>query len=174
MITCYDLSDGHEPVSYAELDFLKHLARYLPENPVVVNIGAADGLSTVAILEERPDAKIYSIDIEPCPQEFVNVEQAGLDSSRVVRILSRSQDVAWDKPPCDLLFVDGDHWGAAGDIEAWVKTGRVDGIVAFHDFQRNGCAPNNPGSVYEDVTAGMAGYECIGEAERLIAFRVGG
>ncbi len=39
-MNCYDLTDGHEPISRAEIDYLKELVRGLPPKPVIVNIGA--------------------------------------------------------------------------------------------------------------------------------------
>lgn len=167
----YDLTDGKEPVSHAEIDYLKELATSLPKDPVIVNIGAATGVSTCAFLEARSDCFIYSIDIKPCPEEFENLERCSLDRRKVVRLLGDSKVIGPKFPYlCDLLFVDGNHWDAGGDIEAWVKTGKVKGIVAFHDYMESP-PPNNPGSVYEHVNEGMAGYEEIGQAERVVAFR---
>jgi len=174
-MTSYDLTDGKEPVSWAEIDYLKELAVGLPPNPLIVNIGAATGVSTCAFLETRPDALIYSIDVDSCEQEFANARACGLDATRILRLLGDSKEFGSHFPlRCDLLFVDGDHWNAAGDIEAWVKTGRVKagGVVALHDYQEV-CAPNNPGSVYSDVQAScLMSYEKLGEVERVIAFRM--
>ena len=173
-----DLSDGKEPMSYAELDCLKSLAATLPESPTIVNIGAADGLSTMAFLEERADAFIFSVDVNECKQEFEHLEQGGHDLAHVVRLLGDSKQIGPTFPyQCDLLFIDGDHWGAGKDIEAWVITGKVraGGIVAFHDWQPDGCAPNNPGSVTEDVrewTKRHPEFEQVAEVERVIVFRV--
>ena len=170
----YDLTDGKEPVSHAEIDYLKELAWTLAKDPVIVNIGAATGVSTTAFLEERPDCFIYSVDIYPCEQEFANVTKCGQDRSRVVRLLGDSTEIGPEFPyQCDMLFIDGDHWNAKGDIEAWVETEKVrpGGIIAFHDYQEV-CAPNNPGSVYEHVNEGMVGYKKLGEVERVIAFRM--
>ena len=165
----YDLTDGKEPVSHAEIDYLKDLANMLPENPVIVNIGA--GVSTCAFLEARPDCFVHSVDVRPCPEEIENVGRCGLDKSRVLRWLGDSKVIGPKFPyECDLLFVDGDHWGVAADIEAWTGRMKPGGIMAFHDYQEV-CAPNNPGSVYEHVNEGMVGYEKIGEVERVIAFR---
>ncbi len=173
MITAYDLSDGREPLSYAEIDCLIDLARSLPPQPVIVNIGAATGVSTVAFLSARPDATIYSVDIDPCPQEYDNLARAGLDPHRVHRLLGRSQEIGPTFPgQCDLLFVDGDHWDAAGDIDAWIKTGKVKpgGWIAFHDYLPEP-PPNNPGCVYQHVNAGMVGYQRLWLVERIIVFR---
>lgn len=174
VVNSYDLSDGREPVSHKEIDYLKELAGSLPTDPLIINIGAATGVSTCAFLEARPDAFILSVDILECQQELDNVEACGLDRERVVRVLGDSKILG---PPCpyrcDMLFIDGDHWNAAADIESWVKTDKVKsgGIVAFHDYQEV-CPSNNPGAVYDHVNEGMKGYEQLGWVDRVIAFRV--
>jgi len=169
-MTSYDLTDGREPVSHAEIDYLKSLAWGLRENPVVVQIGAATGVFTVALLEERPGATLFSIDIEPCPEEFENVRKAGLDATRVIRLLGRSEEIGCHFPyQCDLLFVDGDHFGAAKDFRAWRDKVRPGGVVAFHDYME-ACPPNNPGCVYADVKECLTGIPPLGRAERVIAF----
>lgn len=167
-MTSYDLTDGKEPISHAEIDCLKKLARMLPEDPIIVNIGAATGVSTCAFLEERPDATVYSVDMLPCEQELDNVGRCGLDRTKVIRLLGDSKDIGPEFPHvCDLLFVDGDHWNAGGDIDAW--TGKVQGIVALHDYMEEPPS-NNPGSVYEQVNDRMKDPLC--RVERVIAFRV--
>jgi hypothetical protein len=70
-----------------------------------------------------------------------------------------------------MCFVDGNHWGAAKDIDAWRNKIRKGGIMVFHDYMRE-CPANNPGDVYAQVNERMEGYEVIGQIERLIAFRV--
>lgn len=169
----YDLTDGHEPMSYAEIDCLKALAGNLSNNPLIVNIGAADGVSTCAFLEARPGALIYSVDVEECPRELENVRRCGLNPFRIVRLLGRSEEIGMLFPyAIDLLFVDGGHFNAGNDIEAWLDKVRPGGIVAFHDYQEV-CPANNPGSVFADVNAKMGGYARIGDVvDRVIAFRV--
>jgi predicted O-methyltransferase YrrM len=177
VLSARDLTDGKEPMSYAEIECLKKLARGLPENPVIVNIGAATGVSTLAFLEERHDCFIYSVDIYPCEEELKHVREGGHDPKKVVRLLGDSKIIGPKFPyQCDLLFIDGDHWGAGADITAWVERKKVKpgGIIAFHDWQPGGCAPNNPGSATEDVIAWReeAQYEQLAEVERVIAFRM--
>jgi predicted O-methyltransferase YrrM len=177
MLSARDLTDGKEPMSYAEIECLKKLARMLPDNPTIVNIGADRGVSTLAFLEERPDCFIFSVDVLPCKEELENVRKGGHDHRKVVRLLGDSKVLGPKFPyQCDMLFIDGDHWGAGKDIEAWVDTNKVKsgGVIALHDWQPGGCAPNNPGSVTEDVIEWRerAEYEQIAEVERVIAFRM--
>lgn len=170
----YDLTDGHEPMSHAEIDCLKALVRLLPDEPLIVNIGAADGVSTCAFLEEQPGALIYSVDVEPCPQEFENARRCGLDASRIMRLLGRSEEIGVHFPYLiDLLFVDGGHFNAGNDIDAWLHMVRTGGIVAFHDYMAEP-PPNNPGTVYQDIEdrAMLYRYAVIDRVDRVIAFRV--
>lgn len=169
-ITAYSLSDGKEPMSHAEIAFLEQLADLMPTAPLIVNIGAADGLSTITFLTRRPEGVIYSVDVDPCPQEFENVRRAELDSRRVIRLLGRSEEIGCHFPyQIDLLFIDGGHFNAANDIRAWVDKVRFGGVIAFHDYMEDPPA-NNPGSVYQDVQALMDDYAHIGRAERTVAF----
>jgi predicted O-methyltransferase YrrM len=177
-LTAKDLTDGHEPMSHAEVDCLKELADTLPLHPLIVNIGADVGVSTLAFLEARPDCIIFSIDVLPCEQELEHVRQGGHTGRRVIRVLGDSKEIGPAFPyQADLLFIDGDHWGAGKDIEAWVYTGKVkpDGIVAFHDYIVPPNPENNPGCVYDDVNRWADShpeYRQIAWVDRVIAFRV--
>ena len=173
----YDLTDGKEPVSWAEIDYLEELAATLPPQPLIVNIGAATGVSTCAFLEARPDCVIYSVDVEPCFAEKENVAACGLDAKRVIRLLGDSVEYGPRFPyPIDLLFIDGNHWGAGKDLAAWVDTGKVKpgGVIAMHDCMVEPPA-NNPGSVYADMKAWRDAnphFEQLGWVDRVIAFRM--
>jgi len=175
----HDLAgDDPNPMSHAEVDELKRLVG--KENlkfidPVIINIGAERGTSTLAMLEERPDAYIFSIDIDARPGEIANVRRAGLDARRVVRILCRSQEVGELWPFwVSFVWVDGDHSydGIKGDIESWWPRVRPRGIIAFHDYFEGEPPANNPSGAGQAVRELMIGnYELISEIERIRAFR---
>lgn len=176
-MTPYDLTDSHEPVSWDEIDYLKQLAATLPPGPRIVNIGAATGVSTCTFLEARPDCVVYSIDIAECPQEKANVIACGLDAALLIQLCQDSVELGPIFPyKCDLLFIDGNHWGAGADLHAWVDTGKVKpgGILALHDCMVEP-PPENPGSVYSDLMAWHAQHEDfiqLGWVDRVMAFRV--
>jgi predicted O-methyltransferase YrrM len=90
MYKSYALTDGQEPISHNEIDYLAELALMLPDKPTIVNIGAWVGVSTCTFLQAKPDCIIYSIDVNPCNAEFENARKLGLDSSRIIRILGDS------------------------------------------------------------------------------------
>lgn len=181
-LTSYDLCGPNpNPMTHAEVDGLKWLARTLPINPIIINIGAERGTSTLAMLEERSDAIIYSVDIGECPGEFANLRAAELDVSRVIRVLGRSQEVGinWEIM-ADMIFVDGDHSeaGVAGDIMAWKDKIKPDGILAFHDYIPEPIPPEIKGRVIYAVSRliesdnPVMNFEEILWIERLKAFRL--
>jgi predicted O-methyltransferase YrrM len=163
-------------MTFAEIDCLAILAYGPPAQPVIVNIGAADGLSTVTFLEARSTAVVFSCDIGACECEIENVRTAGLDTTRVIRLLGRSQDVGLHFPyQCDLLFVDGGHDYASvkGDILAWLPRVKPGGVFAFHDYILGEKPENNPAEVDQAVNELVIGsYEEVMRVDRIIAFRM--
>lgn len=169
----YELTDGHEPISHAEIDYLAELAKTLPPEPLIINIGAYIGVSTCTFMEARPDCIIFSVDVEECELEFSNAASFGFDLTRLKRVLCDSKLAGKSFPyEVDMVFVDGDHWTSGEDALAWRDKIKSGGIIAFHDYQPVPAA-NNPGSVYQDINEVMAGYEQIGYVvDRIIAFRI--
>lgn len=181
MISSYDLcGPDPTPVECDEVTAIKELTRMLPINPVVINIGAERGISTLAILEERPDVSIFSVDIGICEGETNNIIAAGLDRGRVVRILGRSQDVdTSDFPKVDMVFVDGDHsyLGVKGDILNWFHLIKPGGIAAFHDYIPEPIPAHIHGRAayaIDEWRNSFSTEKCqfIMQVRRLIAFRV--
>lgn len=141
--TAYELSDWQGYLTRPEIDFLKELARELPESPVIINIGAGAGTSTLSFLEEREDAVVFSVDIkadesEVTTNEHLRLSEVSLDkANRAIRIWGDSKIVGKAWPYfVDMVFVDGDHSkeGVYGDIVAWYPKIKIGGIIAFHDY----------------------------------------
>lgn len=171
-ITSYQIAAQHGMMSRSEIDLLKQSAIQLPDNPVVVNIGAGAGTSVLAILETRPDAFIFSVDKKPVPLEHQVLAQAKLlKLNRVWRVIGDSSRVGKHWPyPIDLCFVDGAHHDEAvkADIRAWkphVKRGT--GFMLFHDYKH----PNIP-SMVAIVDRAMTREQRMGEARYLVCFRL--
>jgi predicted O-methyltransferase YrrM len=141
----FGLSDWQRYLTHAEINALKDAARALPANPLVVNIGAGAGTATLAILEERADALIFSIDLrtneaEYATNEHLRLKETGWDQrGNVIRVWGDSHLVGkcW-RFPIDLLIVDGDHSleGVRGDVELWLPFLKADGYIALHDYGR--------------------------------------
>ncbi len=175
----YDLAGPDpNPMTVAEVDELKRLVSInvlKPVYPNIVNIGAERGTSTLAMLEERNDATIFSIDVNPSEGEFENLAKAGFKVPRVIRLLGRSQDIGNCWPFfVEFVWVDGDHSyaGVAGDIYHWLPKIRPKGIIAFHDYFEGEPPTHNPSGAGRAVREKMmTKYELISEVERIRAFR---
>lgn len=160
-----------------ELDAIKQLARGLPRDPLVVSIGAGAGTVDLGILEERPDALIFSIDVKTNEDEIntnahLRLQEAGYgETGHVIRIWGASQIVGkrW-RFPADLIVVDGDHTaaGLGGDIAVWLPQVRTGGIIAFHDYTRQHWPDVKP-----LVDRTFAGKLPLLWVDTLIAFQVG-
>lgn len=172
--TSYDLAGPDpNPMTVDEVKYLKELVRWA-QPKIIINIGAERGTSTLAMLEEVPNATIYSIDISPCEAEFENLAKAGFDADRVIRLLGRSQSIgkAWTYE-VDFIWIDGDHSYEAvrADIEAWFPHLKHEGIIAFHDYFEGDPPAHNPSGAGRAVRETMGSYELVLSYERIRAFK---
>src|SRR3990172_2796206 len=158
-MTARRLAQWQGYLSLPELEYLQSLARDLPPNPVIVNLGAGAGTSTFAFLEARPDAVVFSVDLllresETTTNEHLRLAEAPPDiAARCIKIWGDSQRVGKAWPGyVDMVFVDADHSydGCKGDILAWRD--KCDAL-AFHDYG----SPHWPG-VADAVNELMAGW----------------
>lgn len=170
MLRAENIAMEYGMMSPEEVRLLKRMVRELPINPIIVNIGAGFGTSAAAMLEERSDAFIFSVDREEKPVERTNLIKCGLDFTRCVRILGVSWDVGKHFPiQIPALFVDGGHSHTAitKDIKAWFPKVQSGGLVFFHDYNHSK-APD----VTTVVNSRMAGItQILGEERYLIAYR---
>lgn len=163
-----DTAEDFGYLTVEEVDFLKELARDLPPNPTIVNIGAGAGTSGLTFREARPDAALYTIDISPDgPLGGLEGERNAFDKTDYdypIQILGNSREVEWGEP-IDLLFIDGDHTeeGIRGDINNFCPYTE---LVAVHDYEYAKWDEVKPA-----VDELLADWEVIGKANRIIALR---
>ncbi len=139
----------------AEGRLLFALAAGVPGEGAVVEIGSAEGKSTIWMASGLKAAartgKLYAID----PHEsylgrdnthdgFVgNMERAGVEDVVVgMAMTSEQASRGWDRP-VRLLFVDGDHSyeSVRLDCELWSRHLIGGGVIAFHDCLRANTGP---------------------------------
>ena len=138
----YDIAETFGQMSKREVALLKACALSLPDDAIIVNIGAGFGTSAAAMLEEKPNSLIFSVDKFKRTEEKDNLIKCGLDHLRVVRILGNSSDIGrvWFID-LDLLFVDGGHSREVvqDDINLWTPFVKFGGFILFHDYNHRNC-----------------------------------
>lgn len=165
----YRLARGIGYLSVDEVSFIKKIARILPAQATVVNIGAGSGTSIIAILEDRPDVEVWSVDISNTNGVSQFEEAKVID--RIAPLIGDSKAIDYPGPAIHLLFVDGGHLQdeIRGDIAAWIPRMDEHGIVMYHDYG----SPHWPAVQSEvDAWAAASGAFPIGLSDTLIAFQV--
>ena len=173
MNSSYLCGPNPAPMSCPEVRALKQVINMLPKNPIIIQIGAYIGLSTMAMLEANPDTFIFSIDIKPHREERDNLIMAGLPYKQSVRVLGDSSEIGKHWPiKCDLLFIDGDHRYPAvkADIGTWVPKVKKSSLVAFHDYIEPPYTTQSRVQIAVDEE--MTGFDEVLFVDRLKVFRV--
>lgn len=117
----FTIVPGQNPPWHADLRHiyaLHDLARHLPQNGRIVEVGSFRGASTVAFIEAinlRPD---LSLDIyEPRPTEELRYAVSRCEYPGKINIFPRPLDADLGGVQTDLVFIDADHgWPAFRDL----------------------------------------------------------
>lgn len=135
-----------------DLKTLELLARRVPENGLIVEIGSYLGRSSWTLAKScHPSVKVVCIDIwsdEWKPRDHPSSEEYSMDTflknvedcPNIEAIRSGSTDVDWpENRKADLVFIDADHTSPQVDldIEFWAKRVKSTGTLAGHDFDVN-------------------------------------
>jgi len=133
----------------SELRALHRLASCLPSDAVVVEIGSAQGRSTLVLAQALCDGnggEVFAIDPlvhnEAIPSAQAhnetalrkNIALSGLTNIEIIKDFS--SDVGqWFDRPIDLLFIDGDHRydRVKADFDIFEPKVVDGGIIAMHD-----------------------------------------
>lgn len=136
-----------------EIKYRAHLNKLLPSNPIVAELGCAEGYFTTDMLN-WPVAHMYMVDYWnhiPTQTGDGNFEQTWHDknyASAMKRVepfkdkVTVLRGITWlmaNKVPdgtLDLLYLDACHSYdcVRNDLNAWVSKVKVGGVVAFHDY----------------------------------------
>lgn len=194
-LTALDIQAAHYYLYPAEVPALQALVLSLPENPVVINVGAGFGTSGVAMLECRQDVTLTTFDIEdgPSPTGSLETERNAMKNAELDHMLGvnwfqvvSDSAVAGDKwdsnAPVDMVFIDADHSYEAckRDILAWLPKIKSGGIIAIHDYGKSQVRFNMNGPIpdpFPGVDAAVnelllwKTFPVVLRIESLIAFR---
>jgi predicted O-methyltransferase YrrM len=141
---------------------------------VIVEIGSAfGGSSTVFLLNKNQDTKLYSID------PFVKDSKGGFEADKkscnfaveaALKSKNKSQAIHdwkliddysfnvvknWHKK-IDILFIDGSHFynDVRSDFEQWARFVNKDGIILFHDSQKDNFQTDKKDKIFSRGWAG--------------------
>lgn len=127
-----------------ELFLIQAIVQSLPENAVVVQIGAGVGTASLGMVEMKPTIQAYTVDIsEGGPFGGLENERNAFYNTGLPlphQILGNSQECWKDWPkdrPIDLLLIDADHLyeGVMKDINGWTPLVKAGGYALFHDYE---------------------------------------
>jgi len=128
----------------------------IPPKTKIVEIGRAEGGSTVLIGSARKDqgTKIVSIDLYPVDDEQLTalLDELGLENIEVIVADSQSFD-AMSVGDVGLVFIDADHTykGVKQDFENWLPAVVSGGLVVFHDVREAGMQNYGPFELYGEL-----------------------
>jgi predicted O-methyltransferase YrrM len=127
-----------------EAAYLWKVARSLPRDAVVAELGRFQGGSTLLFAAAAQEAEIHSYDLPVRygldgaaldAQLLDAVERLGLDATRMHLAVGDSASAELPARPCHLVFVDGDHTyeGVRADYLHWRDAVAPGGHLVFHD-----------------------------------------
>ena len=169
-LTSYDLSQEFGMMEINEIDLLKKHVAKLPDAPLIINIGAGFGTSSLAMLEVQPGAFIFSIDPQPRAKEQEHIARAGY-ANRAIRLLGKSQQVGQFFPyQVNCVFVDGSHVpkDVQRDIELWKPKVKPGGLMFFHDYQHPNYQKHGPDEAAAIVDRLMVDWTRLGVARYMV------
>lgn len=150
------------------------------EKPVLVNIGAGAGTSSLAMREVAPRAYLYSVDISPGgPLGGLEGERNAFKDAHLlypIQILGDSEDAAKYYAnniglEIDLIFIDDGHLekDVVRDIASWIPYLKRNGATIFHDY---GAERWPDVKKVVDEYARINAWRKLAQADTLIAFEV--
>jgi hypothetical protein len=117
-----------------DVDLIRHMASGLREFPAVVDLGAGSGTTALAVLAERPEARILTVDID---QDNLNwCQQAVANAFPLADWIGwhgRSSQPPEGIEPIDFLLIDAGHTylDVMRDVLAWRGIAEV---LWVHDY----------------------------------------
>lgn len=151
MSTAYDELHRHIGVFLTPWDvrFLEGIIGLLPDGPLtVVDLGIGVGTTAFAVLANREDARVLSIDLseERVKQMAERVSRAECQGRWIGVVGDSAQRPEGFVGPIDLLMIDSAHTEAQtqAEVELWLPLVRPGGYAWLHDWKdTTDTAPGN-------------------------------
>lgn len=130
-------------------EFYKRIAKELPDNCVIAEIGVADGKSALMLADELYSLgkkfTLYMIDSldyggkDQLRTIVNNVIKAGIEGIEIYPYDSLEAADKFPENHFDFVFIDSSHlyYSTKREIEEWYKKIKEDGILAGHDYNEN-------------------------------------
>lgn len=134
----HELATARAFLRLEDVDFIRDVAHSLPENPIVVDLGAGGGTTALAVFAQRDDARILTVDeaeeaLSSCEAVVTNIGRR----AHWVGWLADSVEAAssFDRE-ADLIMLDTSHAyeHTVREIEAWLPKLKPGGVFWFHDY----------------------------------------
>lgn len=120
-------------------------------DPVVVDLGAGTGNTALAVLQTKPESKVWTFDnnFENLNWAFKNLQAFEIDTSNWFPVNKDASIILEEMESIDLLLHDADHSeeSVRKDLHAWLMTCLQTGsIIWVHDYlSMSGAEENYPG-----------------------------
>lgn len=116
----------------AERELLVRLAREVPPDGFILNVGVEYGASVVCLWTGNPWARLLAVDVDnsKIANRVFTAQYMTQDSKELLARWSAEQGI-------DLAFIDGDH-GYAGVLSdcGFARFIKPSGVIVFHDYVR--------------------------------------
>ena len=141
----------------------------LHPNSVVADLGAGQGGTAYAVLSEREDVSLISVDIEEAGLAHARLKADGLgalDRWRGIRMDAALAAAGYWEEHFDLVLLDTSHQyeDMVPEIEKWLPKLRPGGYFWFHDYDVEG-AQVQPLCAYPGVKQAVDEVLARGELE---------
>lgn len=139
MTTSTEVNTNCHYATATELAHLHTLGALLPDQSVVMMLGAGPGVMLMSVLEGNPRLLGYIVDHDTCQWAEAHLASAGFQAR--TRVYDSAQaGLEWTGPRLGLLIVDADHGyeGVRRDCAAWLVHVAPGGYVFFHDYNPDG------------------------------------
>lgn len=114
-------------------------ANTMPLGGVAVEVGSAEGQSTITIALAQDHTIIHAVDMMPTCNFLVNLRVAEVNDRIVLHPCRSDRAAKYFTDEIDFLFIDATHTADAvkQDIDLWSPQLKVGGYIAFHDYHES-------------------------------------